>query len=190
MTGAIAGVKFSGGAIGGQKFTRGVIGGAKFGPATGSNYSIARTLDRSFSNGSTPASGGGNVSPDIFDHNGQSWEVWQVIPFLGQGVVAGDAIGDCRVQLRNRAIGRNAMQLADMPARITLSAASGQTADWVGLPWEFTRPTSGTKFTSPGSGNNARRAIDYEPVRNHLANAATEGIAQGETFTITLYFDN
>lgn len=151
------------------------------------SFTIARTLDRTFVD--TPASGGGNVSPDTFVYNGQTWEVWQVVPFLAPGVSPIQR-GDCRVHIRNRAISRDAMQLADMPVRVVLSAASGQTADWLGLPWTFTRPTNTAKFTSPGSGNEARRSIDYErAIENRSTVTPTSlGIAQGETFSITLEF--
>ena len=158
---------------------------ASAGPSPQS-YSITRTLDRTFTD--TPASGGGNVSPDEFEHNGQTWELWQAIPFLGSGV-GPPSVGDARVHLRNRAIGRNAMQLADMPSRIEISAGAGQSADWTGLPWSFSRPTAANKFTSPGSGNAARRGIDYEPDRNVAGQTpASLGITQGETFTVTFFF--
>ena len=144
------------------------------------SYTLDRTLDRTFTD--TPASGGGNVEPQTFTHNGQSWEVWQVIPYLGPGV-GPPSVGDARVHLRNRAIDRDSMQLADMPPSIVLSGA-----DWTELPWTFTRPTDAAKFTSPGSGEAARRGIDYEPERAIGANPTTEGIAQGETFQIALIF--
>ena len=149
---------------------------------TGDSYSLMRTLDRSF--GTTPASGGGNLQPQTFEHDDDTWQVWQVIPFLGNTVVSGDRIGDCRVQLRDTSIGRNQMQLADMPDRVTIESDV-----FNGTPWEFTRPTSNAKFSSPGSGNNARRAIDYEPVHSPAASPSAAGIAQGETFTVTLHFD-
>lgn len=152
-------------------------------------YVINRQLDRNF--GSTPASGGGNVSPDTFIHDGDSWEVWQVIPFLGQGVVSGDRIGDARLHLRDRSISRSAMQLGDMPDRIIITANT-----FAESPWTFTRPTAANKFTSPGSGNSARRSIDYEPSgRVPRASPAASGIArvpangQGQTFTLTIEWD-
>lgn len=149
-------------------------------------FAMSRTLDRTF--GDTPASGGGNVDPQTFTYQEQDWELWQVIPFLGSGV-GPPGVGDCRVQLRNRSIGRGQMELADMPARVILTSEGGQTADWPGLPWAFTRPTAGNKYTSPGSGQSARRAIDYEPARTiGSATPASLGINQGETFTITLVF--
>lgn len=153
------------------------------------SYSIRRTLDRTFGNGDTPASGGGNTTPDTFSHNGATWQIWQVIPFLGQGTFPPE-IGDCRVHIRDTSKNRGQNLLADMPTRIVLSKGAADNADWVGLPWEFTRPgpTEPSKFTSPGSGNSARRSVDYEPVRSHRATAASEGIAQGETFTLTLVF--
>ena len=147
---------------------------------------IALTLDRTFTD--TPAAGGGNVSPETFVYEGDNWQLWQVVPFLG-AAVGPRQVGDCRVQLRDRSIGRGAMQLADMPARIRLSAAAGQTADWTGLPWEFTRPTDAAKFSNSGSGNNARKSIDYEPARDVAGQTpAGVGIAQGETFTVELFW--
>lgn len=145
------------------------------------SYSFTRTLDRSF--GVTPASGGGNVEPQEFEHGGQDWELWQVIPFLGQGVVSGDRIGDCRIQLRNRSINRGAMQLSDMPERVVLTRDG-----WTGSPWTFNRPTANNKFTNVATGNSARKGIDYEPARDPAANPAADGIAQGQEFTITLFF--
>ena len=152
-----------------------------------SGYAVVRTLDRTFTD--TPASGGGNVTPDEFEHDGNTWEVWQVVPFLGAAVSAA-GVGRCRVHLRNREVGRNAMQLTDMPARFVVSAEGAQTADWTDLPWEFTRPSSGATFTSPGSGNAARRSLDYDPVRNVSGlTPAGVSVTQGETFTVTFYFD-
>ena len=151
-----------------------------------SRFSIDRTLDRTFTD--TPASGGGNVSPDTFEYNGQTWEVWQVVPFLG-AAVSSAGVGRCRVHLRNRAVNRGSMQLTDMPRQIIISAVGAQTADWTGLPWTFNRPASGATFTSPGSGNAARRSLDYDPVRNVAGQTpAGAGVAQGETFTATLVF--
>ena len=71
-----------------------------------------------------------------------------------------------------------------MPARITVARAG-----WTGSPWEFTRPTANNKFSNVASGNSARKAIDYEPVRVVGANPAAEGIVQGQEFTVTLHFD-
>ena len=152
-------------------------------------YVIARTLDRTFA-GDTPASGGGNVPPDVFMRGDDTWQLYQVVPFLGVGV-SPRTIGDCRIHIRDRSISRNQMELADMPDRVILSAAAGQTADWTDLPWIFTRPTANNKFTSPGSGSSARRSVDYEPERSIAGgvNASSLGIAQGETFTITLEWD-
>lgn len=142
---------------------------------------ISRTLDRSF--GITPASGGGNVSPDTFTHEGANWELWQAIPFLGAGVVSGDRIGDARLHLRNRDKNRGQNLLTDMPRQIILTMDS-----WTNSPWTFNRPTAANKFTNVGSGNSARKGIDYEPVRTPGANPAAEGIAQGQSFTVTLIF--
>lgn len=154
-------------------------------PSIGDTYTFALTLDRTFTD--TPASGGGNVQPQTFEHLGQNWELWQVIPFLGAGTSPND-VGDCRVQLRNRSIGRGAMQLADMPDKVVISAEDAQTADWTNLPWTFTRPAA-NKFANVANGSGARKRIDYEPEHTVAANPAAAGIAQGESFTITLHFE-
>lgn len=148
---------------------------------SGVSYEFTRTLDRTFTD--TPASGGGNVEPQTFTHEGDAWELWQVVPYLGSGV-GPQSVGDCRIQLRNRSISRGAMELADMPDRVVLVQNT-----WNKSPWEFTRPTANNKFSNVATGNSARRAIDYEPVRTPGANPTAEGVAQGETFTITLYWD-
>ena len=66
-------------------------------------YEFTRTLDRTFTD--SPASGGGNVEPQTFTHEGENWELWQVVPYLGTGV-GPISTGDCRIQLRNRSISR------------------------------------------------------------------------------------
>ena len=151
-------------------------------------FDISRTLDRTFNPG-TPASGGGNVEPDTFTHVGNdgdasaTWQLWQVIPFLNQGVVSADRAGDARIHLRDRSVSRGNNQLANMPSQIIITRDG-----WTGSPWVFNRPTAGSKFTNAGSGNSARKSIDYEPVRAHGANPAAEGIVQGQTFTVRLIF--
>lgn len=139
---------------------------------------FTRTLDRTFTD--TPASGGGNVEPERFMHEGANWELWQVVPFLGSGV-GPTTVGDCRVQLRNRDKTRGQNELEDMPDDVIVAQDS-----WTGSPWRFTRPTANNKFSNVASGNSARKAIDYEPERTPGANPTAEGIAQGQTFTITL----
>ena len=158
-------------------FTNGVA------PAVDS-YSVARTIDRVF--GNTPASGGGNVTPDTFVRNGATWQVWQVIPFIGTSVASNT--GDCRLHLRDTSKSVAANQLADMPDRITLSSEDGQTADWTGLPWQFTRPTSNAKF---GTAGNNRRSIDYEPVRDVSGQSPSQaGLSStNHSFTLTLEWD-
>ena len=148
---------------------------------SGDSYDFTRTLDRTFTD--TPASGGGNVSPQTFEHEEEDWELWQVVPYLGAGV-GPRSVGDCRIQLRNRDKNRGSMQLDEMPDRVVLTQA-----DWTNSPWEFTRPTQSNKFSNVGSGNNARKGIDYEPVRSIGATPAAEGIAQGQEFMVTLYWD-
>lgn len=153
------------------------------------SYTLARTLDRAWGSGAglTPGSGGGNTVAQTFTHLGDSWQLWQVVPFLGSAV-GPRSVGDCRLHLRNTAKSRAQNQLSEMPARIRLFAGAGDTADWTGLPWEFTRPTANNKFTNAGSGNSARKSIDYEPVHSVGANPTAVGIAQGETFRIELIF--
>ena len=152
---------------------------------TGTSYRFARTLDRTWGSGTgaTPGSGGGNVEPQTFQHEGNTWQLWQVVPYLGTAV-SPPSVGDCRIQLRNRGVNRGAMRLADMPSRIVLEQSG-----WTGSPWTFTRPTANNKFTNVGSGNSARKGIDYEPVRSVGANPTAEGITQGDNFHVTLHFD-
>ena len=147
------------------------------------SYTFTRTLDRTFSG--HPAWGGGNVGSGRADfvHEGTNWELWQVVPFDGAPI--GGAQGACRVQLRNRDKSRGQNTLEEMPARITLSGA-----DWTGLPWTFTRTTNSGQFTNVGSNQSARKAVTYIADRtvSGSANPASVGIAQGESFTITLTF--
>ena len=145
-------------------------------------YSATRTLDRSFSG--FPAWGGGNVDAQRFDfsHNGEDWELWQVVPFDGAAI--GGGLGNCRIQLRNRSKNRGQNTLAEMPTSIVLRGA-----DWTGLPWTFTRTTNGSQFTNVASGNSARKAVAYIPDRaNPGTSPSNVGIQQGESFTIDLIF--
>ena len=150
-------------------------------------YTISRTLDRTFA-GDTPTSGGGNVSPDSFTRDdGNSWELWQVVPFLGSGV-SPTTVGDARVHMRNRAISRGAMTQDSMPDFIEITRDG-----WTGSPWRFRRSTNAAKWSSPGSGNSARRSLDYEPVgRTPLSTPEASGISldttsgNGQTFSIKL----
>ena len=152
------------------------------------SFSFARTLDRTFS-GQYPAWGGGNASdPADFVHNGARFRVYQVIPFRGPAI--GGTLGDASIHIRNRDKSRGQNTLEEMPTRLVLFAAAGQTADWMGLPWSFTRTTSGAGFTNAGSGGAARKNVIYVPDRAQVgASPAAVGIAQGETFMFTLYFD-
>lgn len=151
-------------------------------------YTLQRQMDRVFSS-DTPASGGGNTTPDTFTHNGATWQVWQVIPFLGVGIVGNDRRGQCRVHLRDRSVNRGQMTLESMPSSIEITKSG-----WIGSPWTFKRPTSEATFTNAGSGNQARKSLDYIPDRTPLASAAASGMSltvaggQGETFTIKLTF--
>lgn len=157
--------------------------------ATASVYTLSRQMDRVFSS-DTPASGGGNTTPDTFEHDGNTWQVWQVIPFIGSNVVS-SRVGYCRVHLRNRGVNRGQMTLESMPSKIEIT-----NADWTGSPWTFTRPTSEATFTNAGSGQQARKSLDYIPDRTPLASAAASGMSltadntQGETFTIKFTFDS
>ena len=157
--------------------------------AVAAGITLARTLDRTWGSGAgaTFGSGGGNVAAQEFVNDGTNWELWQVVPFLGSAV-SPPSVGDCRIQLRNRDKSRGQNLLTEMPSQIRLFAGSGDTADWTGLPWVFNRPTAANKFTNVGSGNGARKGIDYEPVHTIGANPGAVGIAQGESFRIALIF--
>ena len=167
-----------------------VIGRPKDPP--GISFAFSRTLDRTFSG--HPAWGGGNVNQGAmgnrraeFVHEGDNWEMWQAIPFDGPAISG--VLGACRVHLRNRGKSRGQNTLEEMPARIVLSAEGGDTADWAGLPWSFMRTTNPAQFVNVASGNSARKAVTYLADRaNPGASPAAVGIAQGESFTITLHF--
>lgn len=156
-------------------------------------FSFSRTLERTFSG--HPAWGGGNVQDNAvgnrradFTKGGENWEVWQVIPFDGPAISG--VLGACRLHLRNRSKNRGQNLLADMPTRVVLSAGAGNTADWIGLPWSFTRSTNQSLFMNVASGNSARKSVTYIADRASIpANAGLAGIAQGESFTFTLQFD-
>ena len=155
--------------------------------AAPSGYRFTRTLERTFSG--HPAWGGGNVNNNAvgnrridFVHEGTNWELWQILPFDGPAV--GGVLGACRLQLRNRDKNRGTNTLAEMPARCRLSGA-----DWTGLPWTFTRTTAAAQFTNVASGSGARKAVTYIADRASVgASPAAVGIAQGESFTIELFF--
>ena len=153
----------------------------------GDNYEFDLTLDRTFS-GDTPAYGGGNVDPLTFEHDGNNWELWQVIPFVGASV---GTVGECRIQLRNRSENRGQNTIDEMPDRITITSSS-----FNNTPWEFTRPTANNDFFNVGGGQNARKGINYIPVRTPEANIAAAGIAvcnpanaPCESFKFTLHWD-
>lgn len=150
---------------------------------------FTRTLERTFSG--FPAWGGGNVNNNAagnrradFVHDGVNWEMWQIVPF--DGVVIGGVHGACRIQFRNRDKSRGTNTLEEMPARITLKGA-----DWEGLPWTFTRTTNDSEFQNVASGNSARKAVSYHADRDIEAGdtPANLGIAQGESFTVEIYFE-
>lgn len=151
------------------------------------SYSFSRTLNRTFSG--HPTWGGGNVSdPANFVHNGDSWRLYQVIPFSGPAI--GGVLGDCRIHLRDRSIGRGQNTLESFPTRLEISKGADDTADWTGLPWTFTRTTSQSRFMNAGSGGQARKQVGYVADRpSPGASPAAVGIAQGESFTVTLFFD-
>lgn len=150
------------------------------------SYAFSRTLDRTFSG--HPTWGGGNASdPFDFVHDGVNFRIYQVIPFSGPAI--GGTLGACRIHIRNRDKNRGQNTLQEMPARLILSKGAGDTADWTGLPWSFTRTTSGAQFTNAGSGNTARKQLTYIADRSVVgASPAAVGIAQGERFTTTLFF--
>ena len=152
------------------------------------SYRFTRSLERAFSG--HPAWGGGNVNNNPagnrrinFIHEGTNWELWQIVPFDGPAI--GGVHGACMLQLRNRDKNRGSNTLAEMPARVTLSGA-----DWTGLPWTFTRTTNPAQFTNVASGSGARKAVRYIADRVVAAGdtPASVGIAQGESFTVELFF--
>ena len=163
---------------------------AAAGPAPGPepDFTFTRTLERTFSG--HPAWGGGNVNNNAagnrradFVHEGTNWEMWQIVPFDGAPI--GGVHGACRIQFRNRDVGRGQNTLEMMPSRIALRGA-----DWDGLPWTFTRTTNPAQFTNVAGDNSARKAVTYIADRAVAAGdtPASVGIAQGEEFTIDLYF--
>ena len=168
-------------------FANAVIGKAR--AAAAPSYRFARTLERAFSG--FPAWGGGNVNNNAagnrradFVHEGTNWEMWQIVPFDGSAI--GGLHGACRVQLRNRDKNRGSNTLEEMPTRVTLSGA-----DWTGLPWTFRRTANAGQFTNVASGSSARKAVTYIADRVVASgdSPASVGIAQGESFTIELFFD-
>ena len=157
-------------------------------------YSASRTMDRAFSG--FPAWGGGNVAAPInFVHAGANFRVYQVIPF--DGVAVGGIHGACRIHIRNRDKNRGNNTLEEMPDKIRISKGAGDTADWTGLPWEFTRTTDANRFTNAGSGGNARKQVWYNADRTVAAGdtPASLGIADptqsgvdGESFTVEFIY--
>lgn len=151
-------------------------------------YSATRTLDRSFSG--FPVWGGGNVNNNPagnrrfdYEHGGQSFEVWQIIPFDGPAI--GGTLGNAKIQLRNRDRNRGTNMLSEAPDSIRISGA-----DWTGLPWTFTRTTNESQFTNVASGNSARKAVVYVADRASVgASPSAVGIAEGESFTIDLIYN-
>ena len=150
------------------------------------SFAFSRTLDRTFSG--HPAWGGGNVgNPANFVHNNEDWRMYQVIPF--DGPAAGGVLGACRIHIRNRDKSRGQNMLDEMPTRLEISKGAGDTADWTGLPWTFTRTTDPAQFTNAGSGGAARKQVTYIADRASVgASPAAVGVAQGESFTVTLFF--
>ena len=159
------------------------------GPAPAPQHRFTRSLERTFSG--HPAWGGGNVQNNPagnqridFVNDGTNWECWQIVPFDGPAISG--VHGACMMQLRNRDKGRGSNTLEEMPSRVTLSGA-----DWTGLPWTFTRTTNPAQFTNVAGGSSARKAVRYIADRTVAAGAtaASLGIAQGESFTIEIFFD-
>ena len=176
-------------------FASAVIGRAR--AAAPPSYAFSRRTERTFSG--IGVWGGGNVQNNPagnrridFVHEGTNWELWQIVPF--DAPVIGGVLGACRLQLRNRDKNRGQNRLEEMPSRITLSKGAGDTADWTGLPWSFTRTTVSSQFTNVASGNSGRKAVTYIADRDVTGlTAAGVGIdaataQSGESFTITLYF--
>ena len=146
------------------------------------DFEFTRALNRTFSG--HPTWGGGNVSdPFNFVYNGTRFRIYQVIPFGGPAI--GAVYGCCRIHIRNLDKNRGQNTLEEMPAKLVLSDA-----DWTGLPWSFTRTTQASQFTNAGSGGSARKQLTYLADRVLAAGLtpAGLGIAQGESFKVSIFF--
>ena len=139
-------------------------------------YSLDMTLDRTFPGG-TPAAGPNVGSQPTFVHDGDTYQIWQVIPNINPATVAG-AGGRCRLQATIIGQAAQTVELSDFPDELELSHSG-----WTGSPWRFARPTSG--ITTAG-GN--RRVVDYTPVGRTPSTPAADGVAQGQTFTAKFIF--
>ena len=164
-----------------------IIAGQAAPPPGPTRYTFDVTLDRTFS-ASTPAWGpvrsGGQFQPEEFVYAGENWELWQVIPFIGAGIGNGNQRG-ARVHLRNRDVSRGNMTLESCPDRIILTRS-----EWTGSPWTFTRGTLAVDFFNAGSGNAARRQVNYYPSgRVPGVSAAADGVSQGDAFEVALEWD-
>ena len=147
----------------------------------GDRYTFTVTLDRTFTD--TPTYGGGNVDPLRFVHDGENWEVWQIIPHLGAAVDSSNR-GQSRIQIRNRSKGRGQNTLAEMPDRMII-----ESAQFNGTPWEFHKTTNAGQFTNTGSGNPARKTLYFIAQFSPASSPANAGIAQGESMTVTFIWD-
>ena len=181
--------------FGGQEYDKAYVGGQEF---TGvevagqshlsgeSSYTLTLTLDRTFTD--TPAAGPNIGAHPTFVHDGKTWEVWQVIPFLGPAI-GGTTLGDLRFQTRIMGEAASTLALTDMPATITVANDR-----WTGSPWTFTRPTAAAKFGTSGSSDAVRRRAEYEPSgRTPSGTPAQSGVVQqistvNQTFTATFTF--
>lgn len=151
------------------------------GPVT---YTFTRNLDRTF-DGQSPAwgpvrDGNNDWDPATYVHNGTNFELWQIIPFVD---VTHGTVGNARIQLRNRDTTAAGTTLAMAPDRLVISSDN-----WTSSPWTFNR---GNIIGNPGGSNptTGRQAIDYTPVRSITGAAATNGVLDGQEFTITLEYD-
>lgn len=171
-----AGEEFSGLEVAGEPYI-----------SRGRSYQLNMSTDRIFTD--TPAAGPNVGSIPTFDHDGDTWEVWQIIPFLGASIV-GTTLGDLRFQGRIEGQSAASLNLADLPDVITVTRA-----EWTGSPLSFTRPTSGAKYRTAGSGGSIRRVADYTPTRAVIgASPAALGISgppppgQADNFDVTFTF--
>ena len=151
-------------------------------PPGPSTYTFTLTLDRDF--GGVSFAWGpvrdnqNNWDPMTYVHNGANFEIWQVIPFID---TAHGSPGDCRIQFRNRDIARSANTVEMMPNRLTITRA-----EWTDSPWTFTR---GSKAGEPGGEPAARIAVNYTPDRVVTGAGVTNGVSDGDEFTLVLEYD-
>ena len=151
------------------------VAGQEKGP---DGFSVTFTREINVPFGATWASGRATPFND-FEYEGEAWRLYQIIPFIG-GTDVG-TVGDARIQIRNRDVGRNQNTIEMMPDRITITRS-----EWTGSPWTFNKKSITGR---PGGGNQARVAVDYSPTRTVSGTPASNGVSDTDTFTIELHWD-